>query len=59
MEQQNVDCQQAKEMKNAEMCKEEEIKKSLRVVKRHSGEKSSVPSEAGQNGIWPAGKRVC
>jgi hypothetical protein len=63
MEQQKVEAgrqagRQAKEMKSAEIRMGEEIKKSLRVVKRHSKKKSSMFSESGQDGIWLAAKRV-
>jgi hypothetical protein len=43
-EQQKLDRQQAKEMKNAEIREEEQIRKSIRAVKRRSEEKSSMPS---------------
>jgi cytochrome c556 len=67
MEQQKVEAgrqvgrqagKQAKEMKSAEIRKAEEIKKSLRAVKRHSKKKSSMFSESGQDGIWQAAKCV-
>jgi hypothetical protein len=55
MEQQEMGRRQtgreAKEMESAEICKAEEIKKSLRAVKKPLEKKSSMLSEAGQDGI--------
>jgi hypothetical protein len=61
MEQQKVDRRTAKEMKNAEIRKEEGTRKSLRGAKRRSDQKSSLPSssKAGQEGIWRAAKHAC
>jgi hypothetical protein len=42
---------EAKEMESADICKAEEIKKSLRAVKRPLEKKSNMFSEAGQDGI--------